>query len=130
MKNETPATQAQTTQAERTRNARTYIPDVDIRETADSIVLAADMPGVATDSLNVTLENSVLTIEGRAALPPLEQHKLVYAEFGTGDFRRPLPSRMRLDRDAIAASMKNGVLNLVLPKAKEAQPRKIAVQTV
>ncbi len=128
MKNENVTTQASASEAERTRNGRTYVPDVDITETDASIVVRADMPGVAPDRLSITLENNVLTIEGSAVLPGMDKHTLAYAEFGTGDFRRVFSISDEIDRNGITASMKNGVMNLVLPKAKEVQPRKIAVQ--
>lgn len=117
-----------TSQVEPTRENRVYAPDVDIRETADGIVLTADMPGVAAEGLNVTLENSVLTISGTATLPALDKHRLSYAEFGTGEYKRSFTLSDEIDRDGIKATIRNGVLKLELPKAKEAKARTIKVE--
>lgn len=115
-------------QVEPTRNGRVYTPDVDIRETRESIVVMADMPGVSAEGLNVTLENNVLTIEGSTAMPGLKKHRLAYAEFGMGEYKRAFTISDEIDRNAITASVKNGLLKLELPKAKEARARTIKVE--
>lgn len=114
-------------QAERTRNRVAQKPDVDIRETDAGIVLYADMPGVAVEGLGVTLENNVLTIEGDTVAPSVEKHSLAYSEFGRNDFKRVFTLSEEIDRDKITATMKDGVLKLVLPKVAVA-PKKITVQ--
>lgn len=128
MNNEAVSNSPRSEQVEPTRNRRVYPPDVDIRETGQSIVLMADMAGVSTEGLNVTLENSVLTIEGRGMLPSLAKHRLAYAEFGTGEYKRAFTISDEIDRNAITASLKNGVLRLELPKSGEAKPRTIKVE--
>jgi len=114
---------------ERIRNQTLQKPNVDIRETEAGIILAADLPGVATEGLNVMLENNVLSIEGHTAPPDAQGRASVYTEFGTNDFRRVFTLSDEVDREKITATLKNGVLQLFLPKVAEAKPRKIAVQS-
>ena len=114
-------------QAEPKRTNAELIPDVDIKETDDTILVVADMPGVATDQASVTLEDDRLTLEGVATVPGLDKHKLIHAEFGTGDFRRVFTLSAEINRDQIVARIKDGVLRLTLPKIREARVHKIAV---
>jgi len=115
--------------AERTRQRKAYLPDVDIIEKKDDIVILADMPGVDEKSVNVTLEKNVLSISGKVDAELPKEHKLTVQEYGVGDYERSFTLSSEIDRDRIRASVKNGVLRLVLPKASAAKPRTIEVRT-
>lgn len=115
-------------QVERTRNRRALVPRADIYETPESIVLMAEMPGVAEDSVNIILENDLLTIEGNGADEARAGFALAYAEYEIGDYRRAFTLSTQVDRDKIVATVKDGVLTLVLPKAEPAKARKITVR--
>ncbi len=112
---------------ERTRPRKLYTPAVDILEKEDLIVVIADMPGVDERSVDITLEKNVLTINGRVEPDIPESYRLALAEYGIGDYQRAFTISEEVDRDRIEASMKNGVLQLVLPKAAAATTRKITV---
>ena len=124
-KKEVPAEEA----VERSRSGRRFVPEVDIYETGDEIVLLADMPGVAEKEVDVTLENNVLTIEGIGQVPTPEGQRLVRAEFGLGTYGRSFTVTDEIDRSRIEARIRNGVLKLVLPKTAPAKARKIQVKT-
>jgi len=100
---------------------------VDILEKKDEIVVTADMPGVDEKSLDITLEKNVLTIHGMTEPEPETTARPIYAEYGIGDYQRAFTISEEVDRDGIKATMKNGVLRLVLPKAPAAKTRKIEV---
>lgn len=102
---------------ERTHEGRQFLPLSDIYETENEVVVRADMPGVSADRIDVTLERNVLTIRGRAESVAPEGHDLAYAEYEVGDFSRSFTLSEQVDRDAIEAQMKDGVLTLTLPKA-------------
>jgi HSP20 family molecular chaperone IbpA len=112
---------------EHTRAARIYRPDVDIIEKNDSILLIADMPGVDEKTLDVTLEKDVLTIYGRVDIDKLENLELIHGEYGTGDYQRTFIISNEINRDGIKATVKNGVLQLLLPKGEVAKTKKIPV---
>src|SRR5689334_5746066 len=112
---------------EPTRPGAYFQPAVDIFETKDELVLVADMPGVPADALNVHLEGDELSIEGRVRPEDYEGLKPLYVEYGVGGYFRRFTLGEMIDRDAIKAQMKNGVLVLKLPKAERARARKIAV---
>lgn len=112
---------------EATRAGRTYLPDVDIYETADSMYLWADMPGVDENTLNVRLDDGVLTIEGQVALKDYERLAPVYTEYKVGNYERRFTVSRDVDADRIAARLTNGVLALELPKAERAKPRQIKI---
>lgn len=113
---------------ERTRPGRTYVPRVDIYEDGDGFVVLADMPGVSENSLDITLEKNVLTIHGEVDFQPPQGYDLAHAEYGIGDYQRAFTISNEVDRENIEATLSNGVLRLVLPRAPEAGTRKIQVQ--
>jgi len=113
---------------ERTRADRVYTPQVDIIERKDDIVVIADMPGVDEASTDVTLEKNVLTIYGKVAADAPEGHRLALCEYGIGDYQRVFTLSDEVDKDKIQASVKNGVLLLVMPKASATKSRKIPIQ--
>lgn len=116
-------------EAERTRPRKVFVPRTDIYESKDQLLLLADMPGVDQESVDITLERNILTISGYVEPPEFKGHNLSYAEYGVGDYRRVFTLSNEIDRDGIQASVKHGVLKLVLPKSKQAQPKKIKVQS-
>ena len=113
---------------ERTRAKRVYTPAVDIIERKDNIILITDMPGVDENSVDITLEKNILTINGNVDPEIPESHRLYISEYGLGDYHRVFTLTNEVDRDRIQAHMKNGVLKLVLPKADVMKTRKISVK--
>lgn len=113
---------------EATRSTALFSPATDIFETADHVVVTADMPGVAPDAVDITLEKRVLTIRGRASIHTHEGYRRAYQEYGEGDYERAFVLSEEIDRDKIEAEHKNGVLTLRMPKATTAKTRKIGVK--
>ena len=116
------------TGAERIRDRKAFVPRVDIYETDDQIVLVADVPGVDQDSVEITLEKSMLTVNGYVEPEAPEGYDIAYAEYDIGDFERSFRLSNQIDQEKIEASVKDGVLRLVLPKIGPAKTRKIAVK--
>lgn len=113
---------------EATRPGAYFQPAVDIFETKDELVLVADMPGVPPDGVDIHLEGDQLSVEGRVKPEEYEGLKPLYVEYGVGGFYRRFTLGEMIDRDAIKAQMKNGVLTLKLPKAERARARRVAVE--
>jgi len=107
---------------------RTVVPNVDILEREHEIVLFADMPSVASDGIDITLEKGELTIHGTNRQSAPADHRRVYTEFEPGDYRRVFTVTDSIDRDKITARVRNGVLELILPKVDQARTRRIPVQ--
>lgn len=114
---------------ERTRPGRTYVPQADIFESNGEVVLLVDMPGVDAESLDIVLEENVLKLSGSVDFEAPEGYDLALAEYGVGNFQRAFSISNEIDQSRIEASIKNGVLRLVLPKAVPTM-RKIAVKSV
>lgn len=104
-----------------------FVPRADIYESSQQIVVLADMPGVKQHNIDITLEQNILTIHGRVEEQEVEGFSQAFTEYGVGDYRRVFSLSNEIDREGIQATVKNGVLKLVLPKSKRALPRKIAV---
>lgn len=121
----TDKTEAET--PETTTGGRVYRPLTDIVETDQGVMLMLEMPGVAADDVDVTLDKRVLTIRGKVQATTPEKLQLAYAEYGEGDFERSFTLSDDFDPEKIGASVSNGVLTVTLPRAVEAQPKKIAV---
>jgi HSP20 family molecular chaperone IbpA len=112
---------------ERTRDRLAFVPRADVYETAEAIVVVADMPGVDEDSVDITLEDNVLTINGFVEPVQPEGYGLAYAEYRTGDYLRAFTLSDQIERDGIEATLNAGVLRLYLPKAEAAKLRRIPI---
>ncbi|MBB5518619.1 Hsp20/alpha crystallin family protein [Amphiplicatus metriothermophilus] len=119
---------ANVTPFEERRPRALYRPATDIFETDDAVVLELELPGVARDSVDVSLENRVLTIRGQTPRRKREGWQQIYAEYGEGDYERVFSLSEEIDRDKIQASFRNGVLRLELPKVDTAKTRRINVK--
>lgn len=115
------------TGAEGTRNVPVFVPLVDIFETQNELTLLADMPGVPMENVEIDLDNNLLTIRGSVNAEKMGG-SLLLQEYEVGDYYRQFNLTNVIDRNKIDASMKDGVLKVVLPKAEAAKPRKIAVK--
>ncbi|HVW02987.1 MAG TPA: Hsp20/alpha crystallin family protein [Planctomycetaceae bacterium] len=104
-----------------------FTPPIDIYESAEGLVLTADLPGVTVNSLDVQVQDNRLTIFGRVEPFAPADAKLLHQEFELGDFLRSFILSDEVDHDRIAAKLNHGVLEVVLPKASKASPRKIQV---
>ena len=115
--------------AERVRPGRVFLPAVDIFETPEVLSLVADMPGVAAAKVTVDLKDNHLTISGEVAPAVGPGETMLEPEYFTGDYLREFHVGSMIDQGKIEATMTDGVLHLVLPKVKQAKPRKIEVKT-
>ena len=113
---------------ERTRWGKVFTPPVDIIETDDNLKLYADMPGTDKKSINITVDQNVLTVRGNVDVTPVEGYELEYAEYEVGDYQRSFTLNDTIDQERIAANYDNGVLELTLPKAEKAKPMSIKVK--
>jgi HSP20 family protein len=113
---------------EDTRPVRTFVPNVDIRESDDALWLWADMPGAAEDSIDVRLDSGQLSIRGKVSVEAYKELSPVYTEYNVGEFVRSFRVGNEIDVEQIEARMANGVLELKLPKQARARARQIPIQ--
>lgn len=110
------------------RTRTVFVPRSDICETSDKIVVVAEMPGVAPDDVDITLERRALTVRGHTRQVEHEGYRRVYAEYEDGTYERVFALPEEIDRDNIKAVHRDGVLTLELPKAERARAKKIEVK--
>lgn len=115
------------TKQESTVPARVFLPVTDIFETEQALTVILEMPGVARESLDVSVESDILTIAGRIDFSKYEGLQPVYTEYNIGNYSRSFQISSTIDQSGISATIADGVMTLVLPKAEKAKPRKIKV---
>ena len=103
------------------------MPVTDIFETAEALTVVLEMPGVDRNNLEASVEDDVVTIEGRIDFSKYEGMQPVYTEYNVGHYARSFEISDKIDQSKISARMKDGVVTIVLPKAEQAKPRKIQV---
>lgn len=113
---------------ETTKHEKYYIPAVDIFESEKEVTVIAEMPGVTSAGIEVTLEDDVLTMKGRKEETEVQSGRVLLQEYEPGNYQRRFTLAETIDQEKIKASMNNGMLRVVLPKAEPAKPRKIEVQ--
>jgi len=105
------------------------VPAVSVRETDQAIVLVADLPGVSLEQVEITIDQDILTLRGTVAPVAHDGYRLLHREYADAGFERSFTVPDGIDRQQVAAVVRNGVLTLTLPKQQALQPRRIAVQT-
>jgi HSP20 family protein len=116
----------QQTQAVRRSENNTLLPQTDIRETPEEIILKIDLPGVSKENLNIKVEGDMLKIHGK--VESAESGNLLYAEQRTGDFHREFLLSNDLNQDKINAAIQAGVLTVKITKSERVKSRKIQIE--
>jgi HSP20 family protein len=117
----------QALQQEGTRPGWIFSPDVDIVEGREEYLVTADLPGVGEEDVRVQLENGVLSIDAQPSVRPEEAWQPLHSEYRFGGYHREFAMGERIDAEKISAQMREGVLEIRLPKTKRHQPRRIEV---
>jgi HSP20 family protein len=108
-----------------------WTPPIDVYETDDRYVIAAELPGLARESIELALEDSRLTIRGQRVDRTATSGQVVHfhqVERGHGAFARTFEFGSKIETGAVSADLTNGVLTITLPKAAPAPARRIEVR--
>ena len=100
---------------------------LDVKDSNEAYVISAVLPGVSADDLNIQITNNTLTIQGEVKVERDDQATYLLRERTTGRFMRSLQLPETVDSAKVEASLKDGILNLRVPKAEEARPKTIKV---
>ena len=107
---------------------QSWTPSVDVIETDDAIKLKAELAGMDPDDISIELQDNVLTVTGeRKFEEEVEEDKYYRIERRYGGFSRSIALPQTADEEKIGAKYENGVLEVLVPKAEIAKPKKIAV---
>ncbi len=109
-----------------------WCPVVDVHETEDELILQAELPGLKTDDVSLSVENGVLTISGEKKQEVEEgkegtEYHLVERRYGHFERRFTLPRSV--DSQRVGADFTDGILRITLPKAETAKPRRIEIKS-
>lgn len=115
------------TRADADRRASTLLPPVDVIEDPTGITLYADLPGVPRDKLDLRVQADQLVIEAELVIALPQGMAPSHAEVQVSRYRRTFTLSNELDADKVSAELSHGVLQVRIPKAAHAQPRRIAV---
>jgi HSP20 family protein len=111
-------------------NTTAWAPAVDISERKDAYLITVELPGVALDDLQITMQDSLLTLQGeRAFAHDSSEQQFHRIERCFGTFRRSIILPAHVVADAVQATIDEGVLQIVVPKAEEAKPKRVMVQS-
>ncbi|NJN51678.1 MAG: Hsp20/alpha crystallin family protein [Gammaproteobacteria bacterium] len=106
-----------------------WLPTADIKEESGHYLIAMDVPGIDADDIDVTVHDGVLSIRGhRETESKKAENTMVRIERSSGHFVRQFQLPNAVDCDSVDATIRNGVLTIRLPKAKESQPKRIKVR--
>jgi len=127
-KNQAAEPQTQQQEAVRERNRPVFQPRIDLWESPIDWRLAAELPGVRAEDLEIVTKDGTLTIEGRVQERNVPDAKIRHGEYSLGDFRRSFHLGESLAPEGAEATLKDGVLTLRLPKHESVLPRKIQIR--
>ncbi|MFO0594460.1 MAG: Hsp20/alpha crystallin family protein [Myxococcaceae bacterium] len=106
-----------------------FVPAFEVKETKEGYLFKGDLPGVKENDFEVNLMEDRLIIQGKREAERTEQNETLYTwERSYGSFMRTFTLPRGIDRDHVKAELKDGVLTVMVPRAPEAQAKKIAVK--
>lgn len=103
-------------------------PALNVWEDGDRLMAEAELPGLRLEDIEVLVVGNELTIKGRRPTPAEIKGSVHRQERGVGEFARTITLPVEIDAEKVEATLKNGVLTVLLPKAEPAKARKIAVR--
>lgn len=104
-------------------------PLIDIIDRSDEVVVKADMPGVKKEDVDISLHEDSLVLRGEIKNEAAAAgENVIYSERNRRSYARTIELPVKIDAEKIRANLKDGVLSVYLPKAKELQPKKIKVE--
>jgi HSP20 family protein len=109
-------------------NGRPWLPAIDMHETKDDLVLTVDVPGVRDKDVTVSITGDLLSIKGERRAPDdAKDYQYLHVERVYGQFERLVQLPMAVQADKVTATYRDGVLQIVLPKAEELKPRAVKI---
>jgi HSP20 family protein len=115
------------TPTENVQERPTVRPACDIYENQDELLLVVDLPGVPADAVTVDLDKDTLTIVGRRSQHIPEGSRVIAGQGFGWDFRRQFTVGNQIDQERIKADLKDGVLEVHLPRHERTKARRIAI---
>ncbi len=110
------------------RFSERWMPNVDVTETKDEVVVRAEVPGMNKEDISITLQDGVLTLRGEKKQETTEKEASIHrVERNYGSFVRSFTLPTLVQADKVKAGYKDGVLTITLPKAEEAMPKEITI---
>jgi HSP20 family protein len=103
------------------RPSRQFVPPTDVVEFEDKILVLVEIAALRPADLNITLLDGRLVIAGTRERPPLPNASYHQVEIGYGEFRVELPLHWSIQRDAVSAAYRDGLLEVQLPRQPESQ---------
>jgi HSP20 family protein len=105
-----------------------WLPDVDVFESANSVVVRVELAGVRSEDLRVTVDGETLRVSGvRRVIDRSDVKRLHQMEIATGPFERRVQIPVPIDREAVSANLADGFLTVVLPR-RDAGPRQVEIE--
>jgi HSP20 family protein len=105
-----------------------YVPLTDITETDDAFVFLAELPGVKPGDVAVSFDDGILTIHGTVAQRQAPSQEYALREYGVADYHRSFAVGAPVAAERIAATLRDGLLTVAVPKAESTRRRKIEVK--
>ena len=107
-----------------------FVPAIDMYEDKDSVIVESQLAGIDPEMVDISIENDVLCIKGKSEKKSEVEDKNYYRkEIRHGSFYRSIPLPTHVLGDKASAVAEDGVLRSTIPKASEAKPKTIKIQT-
>ena len=112
------------------RSLDNFMPAIDMYEDKDSVIVETQMAGIDPEKVDISIENDVLSIKGESEKQNEVEEKNYYRkEIRRGSFYRSIPLPTHVQGNQAKAISEAGVLKIIIPKAPEAKPNKIKIET-
>jgi len=105
-----------------------FVPALDVYQTDNEVIVETPLPGIDPDKVNISVENDVLTIEGKSEKRSEVDEKDYYRkEVRVGGFHRAVALPSSVNGEGASAEYKDGILKITIPKEERAKPRQIKI---
>jgi HSP20 family protein len=110
------------------RGGERYWPAVNLYDNGESLIVLSTVPGLKEEDISITTHGDVVTISGERKIDPPEGYSVHRLERPSFKFSRSFLVPVKVDYDKTVATLKDGILTVMLPKSPEAQPKRISIK--